>query len=338
MILYFGNILSGHGKSVSVIEYFSKDLGEDFEIKAFSNKKSQVLRLLEMIQMLFKYRSQAKVVLMDVYSTKAFYFAYIIAVLCQLLGKKYICFLHGGNLPERLKKNPGLSKTLFNKSLANVSPSKYLHKAFVDAGFQAKYIPNYLRLDAYPFLNRTPHSGKILWVRSFHHIYNPVMAIDMLFELRKKLPNATLCMVGTDKDGTLELVKNRISELGLTDVVEITGFLPKEEWVRRSTQYEVFINTTTIDNHPVSLIEAMALGLPIVSTGVGGVPFLIDDQKTGLLVPNGDFQAMADAIEKLISSPEYFSQIASNARFAADEFDWENVKKQWIDLINPCYA
>ena len=67
-------------------------------------------------------------------------------------------------------------------------------------------------------------------------------------------------MVGPNKDGTLNDVQQLIDRYELHDSVEITGVLSKSEWHKKSEEFDIFINTTNVDNTPISVIEAMALG------------------------------------------------------------------------------
>ena len=96
-------------------------------------------------------------------------------------------------------------------------------------------------------------------------------------------------------------------------------------------KFDIFINTTDFDNTPVSLMEAMALGLPIVSTNVGGLPYLIDNGKDGFLVDNKNPLAMANSIQNLIE--ENLTEVATNARTKAESFSWENVRTKWLSIL-----
>ena len=80
----------------------------------------------------------------------------------------------------------------------------------------------------------------------------------------------------SQKDGSMEACKEYAAEEKLP--VKFTGKLEKNEWIKISADAGIFINTSNIDNTPVSLMEAMALGLPVVSTNVGGIPYLIEDR------------------------------------------------------------
>ena len=109
-------------------------------------------------------------------------------------------------------------------------------------------------------------------------------------------------MVGPDKDGMKPNLKKIANLKNLN--VEFAGKLSKKKWVKYSEQYDIFLNTTHYDNTPISVIEAMALGLPVISTNVGGIPFLLKDRQTALLVADNDIQAMSEAIKELIINDE----------------------------------
>jgi glycosyltransferase involved in cell wall biosynthesis len=141
-------------------------------------------------------------------------------------------------------------------------------------------------------------------------------------------------MVGPDKDGSMQEFKNYCNELGITEHVKVTGLLSKPEWHTLSEDYDIFINTTHVDNTPVSVIEAMALGLTVVSTNVGGLPFLLVDGKDALLVNKGDAEAMYKAVKDIIIDQALATEIAGNARAKAESFDWENIKSQWFSLLS----
>jgi glycosyltransferase involved in cell wall biosynthesis len=332
-ILYIGNRLSTKGKTFTTIDTLSVLLeSEGYEVKKASSVSNKILRILDMCQQTFKQRDWADYVLMDTYSTMNFWYAITVAGLCRSLGLKYIPILHGGNLPHRLKTHPRILKNFLNKAHKLVSPSDYLKHAFAKAGFHnIQAIPNSIELEKYEFKARENVQPKLLWVRSFAAIYNPLMAVKVLEALKTSFPEAQLTMVGPDKDGSLELCKNWANDKGLS--VTFTGLLPKTEWTTLAAAHDIFINTSRFDNMPVSVIEAMALGLPIVSTNVGGIPFMIQNRVNGMLVPDNDVLAMKAAIEELIKNSKLVSDISINAREFTEKLDWLQIKKLWNNLL-----
>ena len=334
-ILYIGNNLK-KGKNVTVMNTLSKHLRlEGYHVITASSKPQMVLRLFDMIITIIKHAKSTDYVIIDTYSTLNFYYAFFCGVLCKVLKIKYIPFLHGGNLPHRLKSSKIKSSILFKNSYVNVAPSNYLMSAFTSAGFaNTKYIPNSLAIAAYPFKERRNIAPKLLWVRAFKSLYNPTMAMEVLSQLSKTHPNATLCMVGPINDPSFEDVQKLVTNLGLTSQVRFTGKLSQEAWRALSQDYDIFLNTTNYDNTPISLLEAMALGLPVISTDVGGIPFLITDTLDGILVEKGNTVAMAAEIRRLISEPQIANRIAKNARQKVSQFDWEIVKSAWFSILN----
>lgn len=333
-LLYIGNKLSKHGYTPTSIEtlglFFEK---EGYTLLYASDKKNQLHRFLDMGWSVFKNRKKADYVVIDTYSTSSFWYAFMVSQLCRLLRLKYIPILRGGDLPQRLDKNPRFCQMIFNHSYKNVAPSHYLMDAFAKRNYpNLVYIPNTIEIENYPFQNREITTPKLLWVRSFAWLYNPKMAVDVLKELQKDYPDATLCMVGPDKDGSLEETRSYANQQGVQ--VQFTGRLPKKEWIELSANYNLFINTTDFDNTPVSVMEALCLGLPVVTTNVGGIPFLLKDQEHALLVEAKDTQAMVEAIKELVNNPILKNKIVENAHELGKSFDWEKVRGMWRGILN----
>jgi glycosyltransferase involved in cell wall biosynthesis len=306
---------------------------EGHSVICSSDKTNKYSRLLAMCYSIIKHRKTTDVVLIDTFSTSNFYYALVTSQLARILSLKYIPILHGGNLPYRLKHSEFLSILIFKYAYQNVSPSLYLAHEFKKYNFETGYIPNTIPIAEIPFKLRTVLEPKLLWVRAFDKIYNPALAIKVLAILKASHKNASLCMVGPDKDGSLNQAKELALQLGLTDSVIFTGVLPKEQWHQLSVNYDIFINTTNIDNMPVSVVEAMALGLPIVSTNAGGLPYLIENGVDGLLIPLNAENKMAEAIESLLNNSEKAGGMSKNAREKAEKFDGNSVKTQWHKLL-----
>lgn len=333
-ILYLGNMLSQHGLSASYIEVISPLFEQEgYVVVKGSSKRQSLIRLLHMVLLVFRHSRNTDIVLIDTYSTASFYYAVAVALTCRVTGKKYIPILHGGNLPNRLKKSPRLSRWLFNGAYCNVAPSNYLKSEFEKCGYKAHFISNVIEIEDYSFKERSEIPPKLLFVRSFHEIYNPQMAIKVVHKLVEDGVDVNLCMVGPDKDGSEGLCKDLGRELGVIDRITFTGRLSQKEWRDLSADYGLFINTTNYDNTPISIIEAMALGLPIVSTNPGGMPFLVEDGVDGKLVEKNDHLAMAKTIKVLLNEPDVVTILSRNGRFKAESFSWGVVKDRWNEIL-----
>lgn len=280
-------------------------------------------------------RNKVNAVLIDTYSSSAYTYAKTCGALCRVLGLPYIPYLHGGGLPQRFQADFEASKKYISGGSAVVCPSGYLQKAVQDSfKISPIVIPNFIDISHYPFLKRgNLQLLRILWVRSFHESYQPHLAVEVLKNLNDKGMDVHLTMVGPNKDETLDKCQRMAETAGVSDRLTITGRLPKADWIALSASHNLFLNTTSVDNTPVSVMEAMALGLPVVTTKVGGIPFLFEDGKEGIMVEKQNSEALTDAILALKNTPERVANISSAARRKAEEWDWEVVRKQWIELL-----
>ena len=333
-ILYIGNNLTNSTFTATYISFFSEVLKkEGYSVKTASCKDNKILRLLDMLNLIWRNRKNTDVVLIDTYGAQNFYYAYSAGKLCQQLKLPYIPILHGGNLPGRLASSKRKSRDLFQNARVNIAPSHFLYDTFKAEGYDnLRIIPNSIILENYPFKKRETFEPKLLWVRRFQERYNPMLSLKVYEKLREKYPSAELCMVGPEKDGSLAECKAYAEENGLP--VKFPGKLKKKEWAALAVDYDFFLNSTNIDNTPISVIEAMALGLPVISTDVDGMPYLIENGKDGVLVPPHDLDEMLNGLVNLIEDQEKAKSIALAAYEKVKAFDWENVKHQWNDLLS----
>lgn len=333
-LLYIGNKLARHGYSVTSIETLGPLLAEEYNVYFSSDKKSKSLRLMDMVSTFWRRRNEVDAVVIDTYSSLNFYYAVVIAQMARWWNIPYIPILRGGELPLLLRRKPRLAQLVFGGSYRNIAPSGYLQSAFDEAGYPTLLIPNFIDISRYPFRHRREVRPKFLWVRSFQKLYNPDLAIRLLARLVEDYPEAEMAMVGPDKDGSLDRCRRLAGELGVADRLTFTGLLSKEDWIAFSAGYDIFINTTNADNTPVSVMEAMALGFPVVTTNVGGLPFLFEDGKEGLMVPPREVEPFRAAIAGLLEEPERTGRISAAARRKAEQWDWQVVRRQWKQLFN----
>lgn len=333
-VIYVGNFLSKHGLAPSTAEMLCDKFKElEWKVKKTSSKKAIFLRAIDMSYTLLT--CKANIVLIDTFSTTYFYYAVLAAFIARLTKKKIVPVLHGGDLPQRFIKTPKMFRWYLNMSARVVAPSGYL-KFEIEKKWkgQVHIIPNCISVEDYKFKRRDKVKPKLLWVRSFHEIYNPYLAIEVVEKLKNMgYSDIELCMIGPDKDGSLERTKEKAMEMGVINNVVFTGKLSKEDWIRKSNYYEIFINTSNYDNTPISVIEAMALGLPVVSTNVGGIPYLIKNHHEGLLVSKNNSDEMADAIVQILEKKSLALKLSLNAKAKAELFSWKAIKEEWTKII-----
>jgi glycosyltransferase involved in cell wall biosynthesis len=303
-----------------------------YSVTATSGAASRYVRLVETVGTLVRSRRLIDTVLLQVYGGPSFVLEDIASRLAHRFGHRIVMHLHGGAMPAFMARFPRWTRRVLSRADAFVAPSLFLTRAVAQQGLAASTIPNLIDLSDYSFRQRGPASPRLFWMRSFHSIYNPVMALRVLRQVRAVLPEATLTMGGQDK-GLEPSLRREAVRMGVADAVRFVGFLDRAGKMREGEAADIFINTSRIDNTPVAIIEACAMGLPVVSTDVGGIRDLLSDGVSGLLVPDDDVQAMAEAILRLVSDPLLAQRLSTNGRRLAEASSWERVRVQWERLF-----
>jgi glycosyltransferase involved in cell wall biosynthesis len=126
-----------------------------------------------------------------------------------------------------------------------------------------------------------------------------------------------LTLIGS---GPLEgLIRDEIASEGMEDYVELTGELPPDAVRSRLEESDVFCLTSFAEGLPISIMEAMAVGVPVIATSIAGIPELVVNEDTGLLVPPGNIDALADALETLLGNEKLRDKLVSRARKRVEE-------------------
>lgn len=335
-ILLIGNYLSGPLKNQNIWQDLAQHLREcGYGVLTTSNKVNKILRLLDVLTTIWHYRKKYNIAQIDVFSGPAFIWAYLSATLLMKIHKPFILTLHGGNLPEFSFHHTRQVHRFLSTAKAVTVPSRYLLERMKPYRQDLLLIPNAIDLSHYPFQKRVSPEPNLIWLRAFHEVYNPKLAVELLHLLRSNFPAARLIMVGPDKgDGSLQRTQQQVAELELRDSMEFSGCILKTDvpvWLNKG---DIFINTTNIDNTPISVMEALACGLCVVSTNVGGLPYLLENGRDGLLVPPDDPIAMAAAVQRILSEPGLAERLSRNGRQKVEQFDWAKILPMWEELLN----
>jgi len=335
-VLLVGTFLSSTVGTRSVCEDLAVHLTRSgWSVFDTSDKPNRVARLADMMGTVWQRRRDYAVAHVDVYSGKAFAWAEMICWTLRRLGKPYVLTLHGGNLSAFAARWPRRVKALLNSAEAVTAPSTYLLNQMMRYREDLCLYPNPLNLISYTFRQRNNMAPKLIWLRAFHQIYNPILAPQALAEILKSFPSAHLTMIGPDKgDGSLEQTRKKAWELGVASHITFVGSIPKSAvgaWLNKA---DIFLNTTNVDNTPVSVLEAMASGLCVISTRVGGISSLLNDENDALLVPPSDPEAMSFAIKRVLIDQRLATKLSVNGRRKVERFDWSIVLPKWEQLLN----
>jgi glycosyltransferase involved in cell wall biosynthesis len=324
----------GHGSRGISEDVCARLASAGCRIQIVSCRSHRVGRVLEMLWTCWHERHRYQVAAVDVYSGPAFFWAKAVCWMLRQAGKPYLLMLHGGNLPKFAASRPKLVAQLLTSAAVVTAPSEYLKEYMQPLRKDVEVMPNAISISAYTFTIRR-RATRLIWLRAFHEVYNPVMAVRVLALLKQNFPNVQLAMIGPDKgDGSLQRTRQEGERLGVMDCLTLMGSVRKEDIPEKLASADIFLNTARIDNTPVSVLEAMASGLCVVSTSVGGIPYLVEADREALLVPTDNSEAMADAIRRIILDPELSRRLSSNARRKAEQLDWSVILPRWRTLLS----
>ena len=334
-VALIGNFLSASRGTRTVIEDLAQRLaGTGWQVVTASDKPGRLPRLLDMVATVWRRRREYDVAQVDVYSGPAFRWAEAVCLTLKLTGKPVVLTLHGGGLPEFARQRPKRVSRLLNSAVYVTTPSRFLWEEMKIYRKELQLVPNPLDLSAYHFRLRTRPQPRLVWLRAFHAIYHPSLAPAAMALLMKDFPDLELIMVGPDKgDGSLQKTQKAAAEAGVSHLIKFPGAVPKNEVPIWLNEADIFLNTTGVDNTPVSVMEAMASGLCIVSTNVGGIPYLLEHGQDALLVPPNDPQAMAQAVRRILTEPGLGEHLSRQARRKAEQFDWSVILPRWEKLL-----
>jgi phenylacetate-CoA ligase len=126
--------------------------------------------------------------------------------------------------------------------------------------------------------------------------------------------------------------------MGLAQAVQFAGRLERDAMAALYRSADLMLNPSLADNMPNSVLEAWASGVPVVSTNVGGIPYLAQDGVTASLVPPADAPAMAQACIALLSDPALWQQRAQAGLQQAQRYTWRRVQPVLGDVYRRAIA
>jgi len=307
-----------------------------YQVRRASAVKRPSLRTLHQIVAILSWRD-VDLMVIAVFSGRSFWIAEFATWLGRLTGKRLVLFLHGGNLPNFSGMHrPWVERVLARADLV-LAPSDYLASAFRNWGIDVRVIPNVLDIESYEVHESSPPRPTLLWMRTFQEHYDPLMAVRVLERVARVHPDATMVMGGADQ-GLFDATVAEAKRLGVFERIRFPGYMSLDEKKEAFAASDVFLNTNTIDNMPVSVLEAAASGLVPVATAVGGLPMLLTDGVDSMLVASGDDEAMAEAVIELLADPDRYAAMARRARRLALRSSWPEVLQLWqreLSLVLP---
>jgi len=160
-------------------------------------------------------------------------------------------------------------------------------------------------------------------VLAFAGRLGPQKDVGTLLEALVHVPAVTLAVAGDGPERAP--LERRSDDLGLDGRVRFLGSVPRDAVLRLFGAADASVLPSAWENFPHTVVEALAVGCPVIATAVGGVPEVVVDGENGLLVPAGDVQALTAAIARFFSDDDLRERLAGNAARSVAEYSEEAV-------------
>jgi glycosyltransferase involved in cell wall biosynthesis len=247
----------------------------------------------------------------------------------KLFGRRTVLNYHSGQASDHLTRFGRTAIPTIRLADRLVVPSGYLVEVFARFGLKAHPIFNHLDLSRFKFRERRNLRPVFLSNRNLEPLYNVGCVLRAFAIVQASFADASLTVVG---DGSqrheLELLSR---ELGLRNI-RFAGHVAPEEMPVQYDAADLYLNASDVDNMPLSILEAFASGLPVVTSNAGGIPYMVKHEETALMVHCGDHEAIAASAVRLLEEPETVVNIVANARGECRKYSWTAVRAEWLDL------
>jgi L-malate glycosyltransferase len=246
-----------------------------------------------------------------------------------ILQKKIIITYHGGDAANFFSNRPGFTRFFLKKATHLVVLSGYLKTVFQEFGYKVQVIPNIIDNNDSYYKQRDNLRPNFISTRSLEPLYNIKLILDAFKKIQQKYTEATLVILG--KGSLKKKFMNYIKEESINNVC-FPGYVSNKTTHDYLAKADILINAPLTDNMPVSLLEAFSSGLLVISSNVGGVPYMIEHEKDGLLFESENLNDLVDKIEYALTYQDLSKQMVINAFNKIDIYRWKSVKKDILEL------
>ncbi len=271
-----------------------------------------------------------------VQASSASYWSFLVApvpamLVGRLFGKPVVLNYHSGEAADHLAHWGSLVHPWLALADEIVVPSEYLQSVFASHGYRARVIRNTVDTSRFAYRPRDPLRPKLLSIRTFEWYYGVDYTLRAFALVKRSYPEATLDIAGTGSQ------ERRLKDLAASlqvDGVRFLGPVSADDMPAVLEGADILVNSSLVDNQPLSILEAMASGLAIVTTGVGDIGNMVKDGMSGTIVPQRNPEATAEAVRSLLRDPDRARDMAQRAHAGLDRYHWSTVGCQWEALYD----
>jgi len=238
----------------------------------------------------------------------------------------------GGEALSYFQKSFARVRPTLARAHSVVVPSGFLQEVFKGFEIDSNVIPNIIDQSRFFPSPKKREEGRftLIVTRNLEAIYGIDMAIRAVALLQGKIDKLELKVAGSGPQ--LAELESLASDLGVHDTVHFVGRIERDDMCGFYHSADLMLSPTTVDNMPNSVLEAMACGVAVVSTNVGGVPYIVKDGETALLVESGKEQQMAEAILRLYHEHNTRNKMIDAGLAEVAQYGWANVRNLWLGI------
>ena len=332
-------LLSEEGMRVQVVQ-----VNRDYRPRWIGSVKGvrAIARLLPYLVALWRATGRVDLVHVMANSGWSWYlFAAPAIWIARLRRRPVIVNYRGGEADAFFSRSFKRVRTTLNKASAIVVPSAFLHSVFERWGYCAVVVPNIIDLSRFRAAEKRPDGNQvqslhIVVTRNLEPIYDIPTALRVLARVRSRWPDARMTVAGSGPESAR--LAQLAQDLGIAEAVTFAGRVDNEHMAELYQRADIMLNTSLADNMPISFLEALASGVPIVSTDVGGIPYLVRDGEQALLAPAADDEALAARVEQLWLDPQLRGRLQRTGLELVGQFEWTRVRgallKAYADVLS----
>lgn len=331
-ILLIANYKLGVGGISGQVELLHKYLNreEGYAVDIYSLKGNPIKRIILIFRLLFVSKKY-DVLHIHACCEWGFLPAIVGVVVSKLWHKQSVLTYHGGGAKAFFAQHTRLVKWTFSKIDTIIVLSGFLKQIFDEYNIPAIIIPNIVEMNDCLFKQRDRIRPNFISVRHLRELYNVSCILRAFKIVQQQLPEATLTILG-DGNQRVDLEKWTV-ENNLKNVTFV-GAVPHKEMYHYLQQADVFVSAPKVDNMPMSVLEAFNAGLLVISSNVGGVPFLVADNSTGYLFESDNDKQFAEKMLLAVRKQKKSLEIIKKAKQESEKYRWSNIRNSVLKIYN----
>lgn len=326
--------LKSDGVTVGFVPHNPRPPGVLFELTKIKYIRTLIVSLFYLCKLI---STIPKYDIIHIFS--ASYISFLLAptpaiLIAKFFDKKVILNYRSGECRDHMERHGKIAIPIIKKVSKIVTPSGYLVDEFADFDLPAESVFNIVDFTQFEYKSRNKFQPKIIVARNLEKLYNIPASIRAFQIVQEKYPQAEMTIIGAgSEEPNIKslIVENKIEGITLTGRVErsVMGEL--------YNQHDIFLNSSDIDNMPVSFLEAYACGLAVVSTNAGGIPYICQHEENGLLVKCNDHAGLAESMLRILDNPELGQSLTEKAKSECDKYTWSSVREGWQKVYSELY-